>query len=836
MPHFKILTTQKLAARAQRARVRVVFWLRRTAAAGLAAAAALLANPPSLFAQQTAAARQEAPVVDKISYKFEGPKNVSESAVNVHVRLRSGMKFDQRALDQSIRSLYNTGLYEFVEAQRALSNDGKKIDISFTIVPKYRVASVVFKGNKEFSANRLKGQVSTYAGSTLSEIDVKRDADKLREFYQKKGYSLAKVGYSIERNDENGVGAVIFEIDEGQDVKIMQIRFTGDKNAEETYGFWGRISKMLFGEDDSSKIDSIKLTSEMKTDTWIPIISHLTDNGRFKEDDLQEDIEKLRKFYRNHGYLDVVIDESKIKFEFPDSDEPGDMDIVIDVQPNKQYFVGDIKIKGNKIFTTDHLMYLINDRYDFNKGDVFSPARVDEVIENLRTFYGEFGYIDTIVRALRRPNIETGNIDLTIDIIESGKYYLESINIQGNTKTKSDVILRELALAPGDVFDLYRMKISEQRLKETRFFDEVTLSPESTNIPKRRDLRIVLKEGRTGNLIFGAGFSTIESLVATVEVTQSNFDYENYDSLFQGAGQKFRLRGTIGLESNQIILSFEEPWLFNRQLGYGIDLYRTDTGYYSDYYSEVRLGALNYLRKRIYELVEARLAYKIELVDIYDVKNNAPYVIKDESGSRSISQVSLTFLRDDRDSYMMPTRGTRFELVQDLAGGPFLGQTNLYRIEARAGWWIPTFDFGKQVFSIVGRAGTVMGYGGKEVPFFEKCFLGGGYNMRGFKYRKVGPIDPATEEPLGGDSFGFIAVEYSIELFNPVRFAVFYDWGFVNENDWDWDPSNYNSDFGVGLRILLMGAPMRIDVGFPLKAGEYNDDGMQFNFSFGTVF
>ncbi len=836
MPHFKILTTQKLAARAQRARVRAAFWLRRTAAAGLAAAAALLANPPSLFAQQTAAARQEAPVVDKISYKFEGPKNVSESAVNVHVRLRSGMKFDQRALDQSIRSLYNTGLYEFVEAQRALSNDGKKIDISFTIVPKYRVASVVFKGNKEFSANRLKGQVSTYAGSTLSEIDVKRDADKLREFYQKKGYSLAKVGYSIERNDESGVGAVIFEIDEGQDVKIMQIRFTGDKNAEETYGFWGRISKMLFGEDDPSKIDSIKLTSEMKTDTWIPIISHLTDNGRFKEDDLQEDIEKLRKFYRNHGYLDVVIDESKIKFEFPDSDEPGDMDIVIDVQPNKQYFVGDIKIKGNKIFTTDHLMYLINDRYDFNKGDVFSPARVDEVIENLRTFYGEFGYIDTIVRALRRPNIETGNIDLTIDIIESGKYYLESINIQGNTKTKSDVILRELALAPGDVFDLYRMKISEQRLKETRFFDEVTLSPESTNIPKRRDLRIVLKEGRTGNLIFGAGFSTIESLVATVEVTQSNFDYENYDSLFQGAGQKFRLRGTIGLESNQIILSFEEPWLFNRQLGYGIDLYRTDTGYYSDYYSEVRLGALNYLRKRIYELVEARLAYKIELVDIYDVKNNAPYVIKDESGSRSISQVSLTFLRDDRDSYMMPTRGTRFELVQDLAGGPFLGQTNLYRIEARAGWWIPTFDFGKQVFSIVGRAGTVMGYGGKEVPFFEKCFLGGGYNMRGFKYRKVGPIDPATEEPLGGDSFGFIAVEYSIELFNPVRFAVFYDWGFVNENDWDWDPSNYNSDFGVGLRILLMGAPMRIDVGFPLKAGEYNDDGMQFNFSFGTVF
>ncbi len=790
---------------------------------------------PAAFAQSGAAAAP-VPVVDKITYKFEGPKSVSESVVNVHVRLRSGSPFDQRALDQSIRSLYNTGLYEFVEAQRSLSADGKKMDILFTIVPKYKVGSVAFRGNKEFSANRLKGQIGTYAGSMLSEIDVKRDADKIKEYYQKKGYSLAKVTYSIERNEESGVGAVIFEIDEGQDVKIMNIRFTGDKNAEKSYGFWGKLGNMIFGSDDPSEINSIKLKSEMKTDTWIFLLSHLTDNGRFKETELQDDIEKLRKFYRDHGYLDVVIDESKVKFEFPDSDSPGDMDIVIDIQPNKQYFVGDITVKGNKIFTTDHLMYLINDRYDFKKGDVFSPSRVDKLIEDLRTFYGEFGYIDTIVRALRRPNIETGNIDLTIDIIESGKFYLESINIQGNTKTKSDVILRELALAPGDVFDLYRMKISENRLKETRFFDEVTLSPESTNIPQRRDLRVVVKEGRTGNLIFGAGFSTIESLVATVEVTQSNFDYENYENLFQGAGQKFRLRGTIGLESNQIILSFEEPWVFNRQLGYGIDLYRTDTGYYSDYYSEVRLGALNYLRKRVYELVEARLAYKIELVDIYDVERDAPQVIKDESGSRSISQVSLTFLRDNRDSIMMPTRGTRFELVQDVAGGPFLGQTNLYRIEGRAGYWVPTFDFGKQVFSIVGRAGTVMGYGGKDVPFFEKCFLGGGYNMRGFKYRKVGPIDPATEEPLGGDSFGFIAVEYSIELFDPVRFAVFYDWGFVNESDWDWDPSDYNSDFGVGFRILLMGAPMRIDVGFPWRTGKYNDDGMQFNFSFGTVF
>ena len=185
---------------------------------------------------------------------------------------------------------------------------------------------------------------------------------------------------------------------------------------------------------------------------------------------------------------------------------------------------------------------------------------------------------------------------------------------------------------------------------------------------------------------------------------------------------------------------------------------------------------------------------------------------------------------------MTPTRGTRFELIQDLAGGPFLGQTNLYRIEARAGWWIPTFEMGKQVFSIVGRTGSVQGYGGKDVPYFERFFLGGGYNMRGFKYRKVGRLDSATEEPLGGNTFAFASAEYSVEVFNPVRFAVFYDIGFVNSDSWDWNPSDYCSDFGVGLRILMMGAPMRIDLGFPLRAADNNDDGMQFTFSFGTVF
>lgn len=804
---------------------------------------ALLAPSFSLFAQQSPLIGDskkipdEERVIGSVNVNIEGKQTVSKEAVYAHIRLRKGMKFDQRALDQSIRSIYSTGFYDFVDAKRKIDAKGN-LELDFTIIPKFKVSQIAFNGNKVYSGARLQKEIETYAGAPLSEVGVKRDVDKLKAFYQKKGYSLAKITYSIERNEETGVGAVIFQIDEGGDIEIQNIVFKGDPRVEKQFGFWGKLGRFLFGKD-TEDFDSVDLLSEMKTDTWIPIVSHITDNGRFKEDEFQTDIEKLRKFYRDHGYLDVEIDDSKIKFEFLDADEQGDMDIVIDIVPNHQYKVGKVSFKGNTIegFDDAKLMQFV-DYFDLTEGNVFSPSQVEKLIEKIREYYGEYGYVDTIVRVLRRPNVKTGDIDMVIDVIESKMFYLESINIQGNSKTKSEVIIRELALEPGEVFDLHRMKISENRLKETRFFDEVTLSPEETNIPQRKNLKVTVKEGRTGNLTFGAGFSTVESLVATVEVTQSNFDYAHYKSYFQGAGQKFRIRGTIGLKSNQVIISFEEPWVFNRELAYGIDLYRTDSDYYSDYYSEMRLGATNYLRKRIYEKIEARLAYKLELVDIYNVDNRirGNVIPEQDIGNRTLSQVSLSFLRDSRDSYMTPTRGTRFELIQDLAGGPFLGQTNLYRIEARAGWWIPTFEMGKQVFSIVGRTGSVQGYGGKDVPYFERFFLGGGYNMRGFKYRKVGRLDSATEEPLGGNTFAFASAEYSVEVFNPVRFAVFYDIGFVNSDSWDWNPSDYCSDFGVGLRILMMGAPMRIDLGFPLRAGDNNDDGMQFNFSFGTVF
>ena len=351
------------------------------------------------------AQEDKTPVIESINVTIEGAKSVATDAVLSHIRLRKGDEFNQLALDQSIRSLYATGQYDIITAKKSLSADNKLI-LDFHVTPKYRISQLAFNGNKEYKADKLQSEIDSYAGSVLDEVKVKRDADKIRDFYVKKGYALAKVTYSIERNDELGKGAVIFNIDEGADIQIQNIYFKGDPNVEESYGFFGRMGKKLFGRDKKDVLNSIKLKQAMKTDTWIPIISHLTDNGRFNEADFKADLENLRKFYRNMGYLDVEIDETKVKFEFPDKGTPGDMDITITIIPNKQYHVGNTTFKNNKLFKTEKLFEFV-DYFDLTDGNVFSPERVDKMTEAIKTYYGEYGYIDTIVRALRRPNMQT---------------------------------------------------------------------------------------------------------------------------------------------------------------------------------------------------------------------------------------------------------------------------------------------------------------------------------------------------------------------------------------------------------------------------------------------
>jgi len=380
------------------------------------------------------------------------------------------------------------------------------------------------------------------------------------------------------------------------------------------------------------------------------------------------------------------------------------------------------------------------------------------------------------------------------------------------------------------------MKASKLRLQNTAFFEDVDLTPESTNIPARRNLKISLKEARTGNLSFGAGYSSLERATFFAELSQSNFDIFNRRSFFQGAGQKFRLRFQIGSLSNEVVLSFEEPWFLQKQLAVGFNIYRSSSNYTSTLYEEIRMGAQIYTRKHLFEYVEGMLSYTNEEIEINNVDPTASPIIQSLAGKTRTSKVGLQLLRDVRDRIVNTTRGNRIQLITQVAGGPLGGSNSYYSIELRGSEFFPVFRTQNQVLGLIARGGTMNNFGkSSQVPFYDRFFLGGPDDLRGFEYRDVGPKD-SLNEALGGKTYGMFTAEYSFDVVKPVRFAIFYDAGFVNPGAYDFNPSNYNDDFGFGLRLIVAGAPLSLDFGIPLTADKQNKKGNQFNFSYGTRF
>jgi outer membrane protein insertion porin family len=351
-------------------------------------------------------------------------------------------------------------------------------------------------------------------------------------------------------------------------------------------------------------------------------------------------------------------------------------------------------------------------------------------------------------------------------------------------------------------------------------------------------MRVAIKEGRTGALTFGAGYSSLEKATVFAEVSQSNFDLFNARSLFQGDGQKFRIRVQLGQLSNEAIIQFEEPYLMQKALALGFSLYRTGIDYESTYYNEVDLGATVYVRKHLFELIQAQLGYTYQVTEIQNVQANASPIIQAAAGQNSESRVTLEFTRDTRDRIINTTSGNYMQVDETVAGGPFGGKNNYLKSEFHGSQFFELFETQAQVISIVARAGAIQTYGSSTtIPFYDAYYLGGPDDLRGFEYRFVSPRD-IYGEPVGGKTYGMADFEYSFDIVSPVRFAFFYDVGFVNPGSYDFSVGNYQDDFGVGLRLSVMGSPLSLDYGIPLRGDLHypNKTGNQFNFSFGTRF
>ena len=297
-----------------------------------------------------------------------------------------------------------------------------------------------------------------------------------------------------------------------------------------------------------------------------------------------------------------------VKFIRP---EKGQVKVVITVFEGIQYTVGKIDFTGNTVYSKDELrVYRASPTAHpfvvirMTAGKVYSPraytpankepnpelASLDNDTKRIRDLYGVRGYIDMDVTPVRQANVESGKIDILYQITEHSQSYIEHINIQGNTRTKDKVIRRELAVRPGDLYDSVQAEQSKKRLENLQYFEKVDISPQDTTVPNRKNMVVTVEEKRTGSITFGAGFSSVDSLLGFVEVTQGNFDLFNFP-YFTGGGEKFRVRVQYGIERQDVEVEFKEPWFLEQRLSLGYNLFFHNATYISNYYNEENYGA-----------------------------------------------------------------------------------------------------------------------------------------------------------------------------------------------------------------------------------------------------
>jgi outer membrane protein insertion porin family len=738
------------------------------------------------------------PIVKDIAVEYVGPPAIAKERVLDNLATKVGEPYSERAAEADIRALYATGGVANVRIFAEPLGDGVKVTVLLQGRPV--VEEIIIEGAQQISMNRVRREISSKVGDVLSEEKLEDDRQKILKIYEDRFFADVDVQYRVQEVPGQNRVRVIFQITEGPKLIVRRITITGNENI---------LAR-----------DIIKV---MKTRPW-NILSFINKSGRVLPAQVEEDRSAIRTLYQNRGFADVEI----VSFETVPLGTDG-VEIQIGIREGIQYRVNSVKFEGVNIVPSDE----IKARLKMVEGSLFTPKGMGDDLKALRDFYGARGYVDMVVMPEILP-AGTGAVDVIYRLDEGVQSYVNLINIQGNTRTKDRVIRREMAVKPGDVFDTVLVDVSRKRLDNLNYFSRVDTVPTETIVPGRKDLNVIVEEKRTGAFNFGVGFSTTDSLVGFAELQQSNFDLFNWPT-FVGAGQRFRIRGQYGLQRRDFVVSLTEPWFLGYKLSVGVEAYYREANFLSTVYDQANYGIAFQARKQLWRALSGRIEYRIEGVRIFDVdEDETGPEIQDAAGNYTKSAFTGALTWDTRDSLFLTRKGELIELTGFISGGPLGGSVQDYGISLEASkYFLLPWDI---IFLVKGELAVVDTWGGSdEVPIFDRLYLGGANNLRGFNFREVGPVDD-FDNPIGGSSLGYITFEVTFPIMSRVRGAVFSDLGFVNSTAYDFSSSDLNADIGVGLRLDLPIGPIRVDYGYPVMHDGWNGPPGKFNFNIGYQF
>ncbi len=747
-------------------------------------------------------------VVKKI--EFKGNNRISSSAIKAAIKTNQGDIYDPKAISQDVDAIWLLGFFDNIEVEVEAYENGVKV--IFLVLERPVIKNISFVGNGKVKTKKLREAIQIREGDYLKRYLLKLDEDKILEIYKKKGFS--NIGVKSEEKKTDGYVDISFKIREGSKVYIKEIVFEGNKTFS------------------SKRLAKIITTKKRKFPSFFFA-------GKFDKGKFEEDVDRINAFYGSGGWLDA-----DVQWKEQYSPDRSKMFIHVMIDEGERYYVDNITIKGNKLFTDNELI----DMLELKKGSAFLPEFLQKDSQGIRMAYGRQGHLNANVKADFVYKQVEPKIDIIFDILENERYFIEKVIVSGNDKTKDNVIRRNLSFFPGELLNTQEIKRSEQVLAGTGYFDsESGKASEITYLPgteyNTKNVVVDVKEGRTGMLRFGGGFGANSGLFGDVSYTDKNFDifdmpkdWKDFMSgnAFRGGGQTITLRFSPGIQRTEGMFSFNNPSVYDSgySLGFSANIFRRAR----EDYEEERKGAKISVGKTVLRGLRLGVTPNFEIIGVQNIDANAPLIVKETEGSSAKLSLELTAMLDRRDSRMFPTKGYQMTTSLQFAGL----DVDIIKFTVQGNKYHTVFNFpdwrGKHILSYGGTLGVVESTSDEGVPIFERFFAGGANSIRGFAFRGVGPVDLQSSEQVGGKILLIATAEYTMPLYSDIlRGAFFIDAGKADTDVNDMNLSNMRATLGFGFRakVPFMGnSVIAVDFGFPFIRKD-SDDEQAITFNFG---
>ncbi len=721
----------------------------------------------------------------------EGLKRVEVDTVLSYVNIPTGQTVSQENLDDSLKNLYNTGL--FTDVIFDVKSDGL---LTIKVIENPIVNQRYFDGNEKVSEDMLAKEVSLSSGSIYDRSKVQEDVQRIITVYKRTGRYATTVVPKIIKRDQNRVD-LIYEINEGPLANITKINFVGNKR---------------YSDDDLAN------AIMSKESRWYRIFSS---SETYDADKSNYDKELLRRFYLKRGYADFKVNSAIAELS------PDKTSFVLNYVLNEgqRYKISAIRFDSE---IKDVNLKPLEKDLDFEVGEWYNDTKIDSSVQKITEELGKQGFAFVDVVPDLQIDTKTAKIVVVFKIMEGERVFVNRINIKGNTRTHDEVIRREFRIDEGDAFNASKIKASKKNVENLNYFSKVDVKtvPAGAN---KADIDVNVEEKSTGYFNVGVGYSTVNGMLFRTGVTENNF---------RGMGQQLGLDVGISQRTQEYDISFTEPYFMNRNLSAGVDLFRTEEDY-QDYgsYDMSSMGGRLRLGWKYTDSFSQYVRYTYKQDEINNVASDASKYVKEEIGKYDASVVGQTLVYDKRDSAINPKEGYYVSFGNDVAGAG--GDEKYAKFDAKVYKYYTIAD--DYTFKLFTQAGYITGLGGEDVRLFNRYNLGGS-TLRGFDTAGIGARDKNTGDALGGNWMIYSGAEMSFPIGLDevgIRGRTFADMGMLGKPD-GIDGANdveYSSTprvaAGFGFQWLSPMGQIDVDIAFPIVKEDY-DETQVFRLNFGT--